>query len=272
MSYLNSLICCFSDDEFFVRFLRHSKYSLVRATEEMKCYLSCPKLYPECFGSLDVHEPKFSAMIDSNIILMMPEVDADGCRIMVFHAAKLDTDNVSFVEFQRLIFVFEEIAANMEEAQIAGVKLLFDYSNVSMKFFNWFSLNDYKICGEMLKNPLWYRLKTFCVLNLPGFAGHIANFLLKFASEKMKERIKFIMDKSELEEHMDVNLLLQEYGGKVSIEKIQNYTKKLLDEMQDKILLLGQIDADFEAVDRETSGSSEFEFGPIGSFKKLEID
>ncbi len=255
-----------------MRFLRHSKYCLVRATEELKYYLSFPKRYPECFGSFDVHESKFLAIVDSDCALFMPEVDADGCRIVVFHAAYLDTDNISFVDLQRLFFTFEEIAANMEEAQIAGVKLIIDYSNVTIKFFNWPKLKDYVRVGEVLKSPLWVRLKAIYLLNLPSFADHIIKFIMKFASEKMKERIKFIMNKSELEDHTDVNLLLEEYGGKVSIEQSQKYLKKLLGEMQDKILLLDQIDADFEEIDIKTFGSSEFEFGAIGSFKKLEID
>jgi hypothetical protein len=45
----------------------------------------------------------------------------------------------------------------------------------------------------------------------------------------------------------------------------------VLDEMQDKIFLLDQIDTDYE-FGRETSGNSEFEFAPMGTFKKLEID
>jgi hypothetical protein len=136
--YLHSkyLMRCFLDDEFLVRFLRHSKYSLVRATEELKYYLSCPKLYPECFGSFDVHEPKFSAIVDSDFALFMPEVDDDGCRIVALHVDDLDIDNVSFVDLQRFLFTFEEIFAKMEEAQIAGVKLILDFSGTSMKFFN----------------------------------------------------------------------------------------------------------------------------------------
>jgi hypothetical protein len=202
----------------------------------------------------------------------MPEVDADGCRIVICHIAYLDINNVSFVDLQRFFFTFEEIFSNMEEAQIAGVKLVLDYSNVTMKFFNRLRLEDYVRIGEVLKNPLWVLSKAIYVLNLPSFAGHIANFIMKFASEKMKERIKFIRNKSELEEHMDVDVLLQEYGRKVSIEEAQNYMKKLLEEMQDKILLLHQIDADFADIDRKTFGQSELEFGPTGSFKKLEID
>jgi hypothetical protein len=143
------------------------------------------------------------------------------------------------------------------------------------KIFNtpyWLRLEDYVRIGEMLKNPLWFRLKFIYVLNLPSFAVHFANFLMKFVNDKMKERIKFIMDKSKLKDHMDVNRLLQECIGKVSIDESQNYMKKLLEEMQDKILFLHQIDADFEDIDRKTFGQSEFEFGPTGSFKKLEID
>jgi hypothetical protein len=270
--YSKYLIRCFLDDEFLVRFLRHSKYSLVRATEELKCYLSCPKLYPKSFGSFDVHEPKFSKIFNSNIFLVMPDVDADGCRIAIHHAANLNIDNVSFEEFLKFMFTLEETVSNMEEAQIAGVKLILDYSGTSMKHFSLLKPSDYRSMGKVIKNPQWYRLKAAYVLNLPSYAVHIANFLMKFVNEKMKERIKFIMDKSELEDHMDVNLLTQEFGGKVSIEESQNYMKKLLEEMQDKILLLNKIDADFEDIDREATGSSEFEFGPMGSFKKLEID
>jgi hypothetical protein len=88
----------------------------------------------------------------------------------------------------------------------------------------------------------------------------------------MKKRIKFIRDKSELKDHMDVNLLTQDYDGKVSIEECRKFVNKRLDEMQDKIMLLNKIDADFENIDREATASSEFEYGSMGSFRKLEID
>jgi hypothetical protein len=261
---------CFLDDEFLLRFLRHSKYSLVRATEELKCYLSCPKLYPECFGSFDVHEPKFSAILETNFLLITPEVDADGCLIAILHMAYLETENVSFVDVQRLFFTFQEIAANMEEVQ--GLKLILDHTNVSMKLYNLFSLQDYRRISLLLKKPFWCPLKACYILNLPSFGVHIANFLLKFASEKMRNRYRFVSDKHELKNYMDVNLLLEEYGGKVSIEEYRNYLKEFLDAKKDIVLLLNEIDADFEDIERETSDSPEFDFGPTGSFKKLEID
>ncbi len=66
--------------------------------------------------------------------------------------------------------------------------------------------------------------------------------------------------------------LLQEYGGKVTIEESRTYLKELLEEMRDKISYLDKIDADFDDSTKETSNSSGFEFGPIGSFGKLEVD
>jgi polyhydroxyalkanoate synthesis regulator phasin len=90
----------------------------------------------------------------------------------------------------------------------------------------------------------------------------------------MRERVKFLKDKSELKDHMDVNLLVEDYDGKVTIEQSRNYVNEMLDKWEDAVSLVGQIDAEFENIesDREAGGSSEFEFGPIGSFKKLEID
>jgi hypothetical protein len=255
-----------------VRFLRHSKYSTVRATDELKYYLSCPKKYPEYFGYFDVREPKLFEMLDSNVAHLMPDIDADGCRIFIFRMVCLDTENVTFVESQKLLLTLCEIAANMEEVQIAGMKIIVDLSNVSIKLFKWPTLKDYKKFGELLQNPFWFRLKAFYILNLPSFGFHISNFLLKFTSEKMKKRIKFIRDKSELKDHIDVNLLTQDYDGKVSIEECRKFVNKLLNEMQDKILLLNKIDADFENIDREATASSEFEYGSMGSFRKLEID
>ncbi len=81
-------------------------------------------------------------------------------------------------------------------------------------------------------------------------------------------------DKSELKDHMDVNLLVEDYDGTVTIEQSRNYVNELLDKWEDAVSLVGQIDAKFENIesDREAGGSSEFEFGAMGSFRKLEID
>jgi hypothetical protein len=255
-----------------VRFLRHSKYSIVRATKELQFYLSCPKRYPEYFENFDVDDAKFSAIYDSNCALMMPDVDADGCRIAIFRVACVDTEQVSGFDIRRLIIMVDEIYANMEEIQIAGLKVIWDFSNVSTKFVKLWTPREYKSLVKSLQVPLWYRLKVCYIVNVPSFAVHISNFLMKFASEKMKKRIKIIRNKSELKDHIDVDRLLQEYGGKVSIEESRTYLKELLEEMRDNVSYLDKIDADFDDTTEETSNSSEFEFGPIGSFKKLEID
>ncbi len=254
-----------------MRFLRHSKYSIVRAREELQFYLSCPKRHPEYFGNFDVNEAKLSALCESNFALIMPEVDEDGCRILILRAACVDTEEVSGNDIRRLFFMFDEIEANMEEIQIAGLKVIFDMSN-SMKFLSVLTPRDYKSLARSLQTPHWIHLKAFYILNLPSFAVHISNFLIKFVKEKMKKRIKFIRNKIELKDHIDVTRLLEEYGGKVTIEESRTYLKELLEEMRDKISYLDKIDADFDDTAEETSNSSEFEFGPIGSFKKLEID
>jgi hypothetical protein len=261
----------FLDDEFLVRFLRLSKYSTVKATEKLKFYLSCPKRYPECFGCFDVRQPKLLEMLHSNVAHIMPEVDNDGCRIFVIRIAYLDIENVTFLDAQRHSFLISEIGGNMEEIQIAGVKIIIDYSGVPMKYLNWLTPKDYKRLCELQQHPVWFRVKAVYIINLPSFGFHIANFLREFTSKKMKDRTKIIRDKNDLKDHMDVNLLLEEYDGKVSIEDCRKYANELLDEMQDKVLLLDKIEADFEDIG-EACSRSEFEFGPMGSFRKLEID
>jgi hypothetical protein len=257
-----------------VRFLRHSKYSPVRATEELKIYLSCPKRYPECFQSFSVREPIFFEIMNSNVVLLMPDVDADGCRICIYRSGCLNTEKVTFVDLQRLLFIASEIASNMEEVQIAGMKIIVDYSDISVEFLKWLTLKDYKTLGEMIQSPFWFRFKACYILNLPSFAVHIFNFVLKFASEKMKGRFKFLKDKNELKDHMDVNQLVEDYDGKITVEQSRNYVNEMLDKWEDAVSLVGQIDAEFENIEsgREAGGSSEFEFGAMGSFKKLEID
>jgi hypothetical protein len=91
----------------------------------------------------------------------MPDVDADGCRLCIYRLAYLNTEKVTFVDLQRLIFIVSEIASNMEEVQIAGVNIIVDYSNVTVEFLKWLTLKDYKILGEMVRKSRWYRLKAY---------------------------------------------------------------------------------------------------------------
>ncbi len=257
-----------------MRFLRHSKYSIVRATKELQLYLSCPKQHPEYFGCFDVRDAKLSALLDSNCMLMMPEVDSDGCRIIISRPACVDTEQASGFDMRRLIIMLDEIYANMDEIQIAGLKVIWDFSNVSMKYVSLSTPREYKSMAKSMQVPFWYRLKVCYIVNLPSFVLHISNFFMKLISEKMKKRVKFIRNKIELKDHIDVDRLLQEYGGKVSIEESRTYMKEVLEDkiLRDKILYLDKIDADFDDTDEDASNSSEFEFGPIGSFKKLDID
>jgi superfamily I DNA/RNA helicase len=202
----------------------------------------------------------------------MPNVDADGCRIIVVRPALVESDDYSSIDVSRLTFSFLEILANMEETQIAGVKVIYDYTNVTMKFFRKFSSKNFRNLSVMLRSPLWFRVKVLYFLNLPKFAVQIINFFIGFLKEKLKKRVVF-MENQRLENCVDKNALLQEYGGNVSIEDSEIFLKHLFLEMRDNVRLLGEIDADFgDNFEAVASGSEDFDFGVTGSFRKLEID
>jgi hypothetical protein len=261
-----------SDDAFLVRFLRVSKYSLTRATKELQAHLTNRKKYADYFGSFDVNQSRLAAILDANFILVTPKTDSDGCRVVFARPGLLNFDEFSNIDFMRSIFAMAEIVANMEEVQIVGLKLIIDLSNTTMKTFGQLSAKNYRDMGELFRSS-WFRMKIGYIVNAPKFAAHVVNFLVGFCKPKVKNRLRFLIGPDELKQHIDGNVLPQEYGGIVSIEDCRVYLKDLLQEMREKLLQFSEIEAEFEdSFGERAGGSGELEFGAIGSFRKLELD
>jgi hypothetical protein len=230
-------------------------------------------MYPTYFTSLDVIDSKEATLLDAGFYLFSPENDADGCRIVLGRPAVIDVDKFTGLDILRANSIFYESIADVEEVQISGLKIILDFSETHLNLFGLFSFTDYRNLADIFMNSLPFRVKAIFILNLPSFAQHILEFVMKIFSKKMKERVILLKDASELKKFMDVSLLPKEYNGSISMEDYIKYVKDFLYQNRQNVVLVNETDVDLVDRSRETyRGDVGLDFGAEGSFRKLEID
>jgi hypothetical protein len=264
----------FADDVFLLRFLRARKYSILKARKSLESYLSGPQVHPAYLKSLNVMDPKLSALFDTGYTLLSPEADADGCRIKINRPGVIDTETFTGLDLARATFTLNECISDLEEVQISGIKIIFDFSETHLNFFSLFSFNDYKNFIEIAKNITPHRVKALYVLNLPPFANYIGEFFMKLLNKKMRERVIVLKDANELKNYVEPNLLPKEYNGNISMDDYIKYVKDFLFQNRQNVLIASEREIDLvDECSRVASRNDEkLSFGAEGSFRKLEID
>jgi hypothetical protein len=256
-----------------LRFLRPKKYSLLNATKTLENYLNDPKLHPTYFKNLDVADPTLSEFFDSGFLLVLPERDEDGCRIVMIRPAAFDTEKFKAVDCFRAVISMLEFILQEEETQISGLKLLVDFADTPMKFFSLFTLMDFKNMVTLAQNSLSCRQKAYYFMSLPPYANQLLQFIVGLFNEKLRQRVRFVKDTEELKKYMDIDLLPQNYGGKITLQQNIKFLKDNLAQIREQILLVNDIEADFGKRKTSTSFQKDIENGAVvGSFRKLEID
>lgn len=266
----------FTDDESLLIFLRAKKYSLEKAVKLMKYFLLCPTNFPQYFKNLDVTDPSMITIVKTGLVLVMPERDEDGCRILMYRPGLIDPKQFPVDDCFKIQIAVLEYLLSEEETQVAGVVSIYDFANFPKSLLTYLSFSDYRNIFYLLVNVLPLRLKAFYIVGLPPFARQFFEWGIGFMHTKLKERLKFVSDFEELKKFVDIQLLPEEYGGKISIQENIKYLQENLQKNRERILLLNDVDAEFErkkpSSKKDKNIKRDADLVTPGSFKKLQID
>lgn len=257
---------------FLLRFLRPKKFSVQLACEILENGLIFRQLYPNLFTELDILSPKLSALFDSGYLTPIKERDEFGRLIVIARVSAVDPNKFSAYDIMRLNIMFFGYLLGEEETQIAGFVYIIDNSCITLKHASIFSFMDIKLWTQMVQSATPARMKEIHMINLPSYTATILEFFLKVLSKKLKDRVHIHSSMDDIDLKINRKSLPKEYGGEVSIAKMNKEFKKRLVDVRKEFL---NADESFEInITKRPDWANDVggDLGISGSFRKLEID
>lgn len=258
----------FLDDVYLLQFLRARKYSMDDVYQTFENIHLAKRRYPQFFDFTEEEFTKALKLLDSGFLLPLPTRDAGGRKIILLRTKKIDTELFTVYDTCRVLLYAVSVLLEEEETQIAGIILIFDHSDITLKHV--MSPMDIRDFMHFVKHCSAIRQKGNYVLNLPSFASIMIDLFKAFLSEKLKTRLFVLKSYDELKAHFDESLLPKYLGGTKSEAEILAEFKQLCDDKKELTRQIVDTIVLWEKVPAERIQADESE--PVGSFRKLEID
>ncbi|CAG9805234.1 unnamed protein product [Chironomus riparius] len=244
-----------SIDDLLMFYLRVKKFSMQKTFESFEFTIPFINSHSDLYSNPGPADYEFTVKANSPLIFLK-NPNAEGQRIYIYKMKNFK--NFDNVEYLRRNFLTPLLCIFDMEAQLNGVVVVMDYSDVNLgklmkvpvpMIYNAMKLSKY---GVM-------RLKQLNIIGFPSFLKPIFEFAKSFTSAKILERINFLNDVTELPKYMDVSVLPKEYGGS-SVELLDYKSFELGVACINKIR---KFDVNFSKIQA---------YENVGSFRKLEID
>ncbi|CAO1300756.1 unnamed protein product [Diamesa tonsa] len=266
----------FTDDSFFLQFLRARKFNNLRAYELYENYFIHIRTNPHWHADDEKIINKVMKTIERGVIYPFSQRDAEGRKIVFLQLSRLDTS----VDTSESIFslnseVYTQIQED-EDTQIAGCVSIVDFTGFTLKLLSILSIADARVMANNLSNQTPLRIKCIYILNVPSFARvlldvfkmALSNVFKMALSDKLKKRLFVVKDLDEFKsKYFDAKLLPKELGG---IYPEADMIKEFQETMKHNQKKRQQIyDTEFDV--NMIPGKKTQEIN-VGSFRKLEID
>ncbi|XP_055692627.1 alpha-tocopherol transfer protein-like [Lutzomyia longipalpis] len=265
---------CRIDTDFLLRFLRTKKFSITEAHQHLRNYLTTRKILPHIFENLTAKDPDIEHLILSGMVTILPEHDAQGSPVLLFQADNFNPKRNTLLHAMRTVnFVFE-IVSRDEKAQICGITLIFDCSNVNLDILTLFRVNHLKEIAQCLQKTFPVRIRVIYFVDLPPYATALLNIFKSFLSEKLRKRLKLVSGWKGVKQDVGASILPKEFGGKIpNAEIFRTFRDKAL-ELHEEILALNDFDVELanNSMNFANPGDSELDSAIVGSFRKIQVD
>lgn len=267
------------DSNFILRFLRMQKFDVKESCEILEKYLTMRCQYPSWFQNLDCQDPSLSALIDAGYILVLPDRDQHGRRVIFSRAAAFDPTKYTTSDMMRAHIVTFETLLNDEENQVKGFTYVFDEENVSWSHLSLWTPSEVSKAFSCCERALPMRHREIHFLNLPWTMSLIFQFAKSLLSEKIRNRFRTHSSVESLKRVVDPSVLPLEYGGKVPLSECISKWKVELEEGRQSLLDLDNTKVDMVSSNvlvrkksRHDSGSGSQVLGMLGNMRKHEVE
>lgn len=271
------------DSNFLLRFLRMQKFEIKESCEILDKYLTMRCQYPSWFQNLDCQDPALASLVEAGYILVLPDRDQHGRRVIFSRAAAFDPTKFTTSDMMRAhIMTFEALLSD-EENQIRGFTYVFDEKAVSWSHLSLWSPSEVSKAFSCCERALPMRHREINFLNLPWTMSLIFQFAKSLLSEKIRNRFKTHSGLDSLKGSVEPSVLPSEYGGKRPLSECVNLWQAELSRHRSDLLDLDQLKVDLgpqvvgeqlalvRKKSRHDSGSGSQVLGMMGSMRKHEL-
>lgn len=226
-------------------------------------FMASCQAYPQWFQNLTFVDDRMRTLYESGYIFPLKKRTRNGCRVILIQAKRLDTKIFSFSDVLKVINFVIFTLLEEHETQIAGFVYIIDHKDITMDYVSVFSLMDMKNYLKLIQNVIPCRQKQAIFVNLPSIAVALTDFAKTFVSSKLKERAYFYRAIDKLYDHVEKDILPQEYGGVTSAEEMIEDFKRIAETRKNRLKEIDeQIIENFKAKEQDA----------VDSFRKLNID
>ncbi|XP_063222909.1 alpha-tocopherol transfer protein-like [Bacillus rossius redtenbacheri] len=252
----------------------HACYDNLEKTKQMieSCY-TFRTLTPELFSNRDVYGHDFQGVIETCEVMLLPRATPEGHQVAMFRFTDYDASKLVYVDGLKALFIAIDVYLSMHGLS-SGCICVIDVKGVNLGHVA-------KIHPlSLLKKSLFFiqecmpvRLKGVHVVNTGTIIEKVMTLCKPFLKEDLARLLHFHAAVDNLGEHLPLDILPEEYGGKAgSSASIYNELKNML--FTHYVDWLGEEEG-LRTDESKRVGQSAVKdtlFGAEGSFRKLQID
>ncbi|GAB6024742.1 hypothetical protein CHUAL_009872 [Chamberlinius hualienensis] len=221
------------DNEFLLKFLRPSKFSIETAKQKLDNYYTMKSALPDWFSNRDIQQQSLQDLLNTGVYVPLG-YNNDGQRVLLCRPGVYDPTKYKPDDLIKMIFMIFEWLLLDEQTQICGIVILADANKASPALLGQFTppvANKIMTCWQ---DSMPMRLKGIHFYNTSPVLDIILNIFKRFMKEKLLSRFAFCVscelhgsNLESLHETFPVDILPSEYGGtgpqlSVSHEKFVN--------------------------------------------------
>ena len=198
---------------FLLKILRSGGFKAEDAMKVLESYVLQLNKYRDRYYK-NACPTKIGSFVGENTHMILPHRDKFGRRVYIYRPGKWNPDSIVFDDVFCLGYMFSELISVEPKTQVAGVTVISDAGGFSFKALRNISLEDAKNSADFLQNsfPLWFH--QFHVINAPSIFIMAYNLFKPFLAKEVKDRVTFHPDLASLHEHIDPEILPEDFGGK----------------------------------------------------------
>lgn len=260
------------EDTCLLNFLRGCSFSMEKCKRKLDMYFTMRTACPEFFSNRDITRPELRDLCLKVQFVTFPGLTPQGRRFSSGTALDPALDSRFLSDIFKIVFMMGDVRLREELEGVSGDVYVLNAAFFTSRHLAHLSptiLKKFFIC---VQEAYPVKVKEVHVINTSPLIDLAYNIIKQFLSEKIRSRVFFHSDVSELQKYFPKEMLPVDYGGDAeSLEKYHKAWIKKLESYTPWYKAQEHLKAN-EALRPGRPTNYDELFGVDGSFRKLSID